>query len=179
MNRKQSPALNLIRVRNQPGNRSRGILKAGNLALPVALGRSGILANKREGDGSTPRGRFRLLRLWRRGDRALRLATQLPTRLIQKDDGWNEDPTDRNYNRPVKVPVSSNADRLWRDDHLYDLIIELDHNTRPRVAKMGSAVFIHFARDGFKPTAGCVALRPADLRRLLPRLSRNTFIDIR
>lgn len=99
-------------------------------------------------------------------------------RRIRQDDGWNENPGDHNYNRPVKLPASSGADRLWREDHLYDFIIELDHNTRPRVANLGSAVFIHFAREGFKPTAGCVGLRPSDLRRLLPRLSNKTEIVI-
>jgi L,D-peptidoglycan transpeptidase YkuD (ErfK/YbiS/YcfS/YnhG family) len=63
-------------------------------------------------------------------------------------------------------------------DHLYDVIIELDHNTRPRVARRGSAVFIHHARDGFGPTAGCVALRPHDLKALLGRLTSKTRIKI-
>jgi hypothetical protein len=71
------------------------------------------------------------------------------------------------------------GDRLWRDDPLYDLVIELDHNTRPRIAGRGSAVFIHLAREGFLPTAGCVALRGDDLRRLLPRLRKNAAIEIR
>lgn len=178
MNRKCCPSFRRIKLASRPGNRSRGLLRAGNLTLPVSLGRAGIKANKREGDGATPRGRFRLLRLWWRTDRSPRPRTLLPSRRIKPDDGWCEDPNDKNYNRTVKVPLSSGADRLWRDDHLYDFIIELDHNTRPRVAGLGSAVFIHFARDGFKPTAGCVGLRPADLRRLLPSLSPNTLIEI-
>ena len=62
-------AFTLIRVRASPGHRTRGVLLAGPLAIPVALGRGGILANKREGDGATPRGRFRLVRLWWRADR--------------------------------------------------------------------------------------------------------------
>ncbi len=171
-------ALRLIRVWRQAGSPTRGHLVAGNLVFPVALGRSGIRTNKREGDGGTPRGRFRLIRLWWRADRLPRPQTQLPVRRISKDDGWSEDPRDRNYNRPVRIPENSKADRLWRDDHLYDLIIELDHNTRPRVANMGSAVFIHFARDGMTPTAGCVALRRGDLPKLLPLLARDCWIEI-
>jgi L,D-peptidoglycan transpeptidase YkuD (ErfK/YbiS/YcfS/YnhG family) len=178
MNGKRSPEFRLIRVRAKPGHRTQGFALAGGRMIPVSLGRAGIRANKREGDGSTPRGRFRLLRLWWRRDRIPHPATALPSRRIAQDDGWSEEPGDRNYNRPVKVPASSDADRLWREDHLYDFIIELDHNTRPRIANLGSAVFVHFARDGFKPTAGCVGFRPSDLRRLLPRLSRNTLIDI-
>jgi L,D-peptidoglycan transpeptidase YkuD (ErfK/YbiS/YcfS/YnhG family) len=179
MNGKRSPNFRLIRVRAKPGDRTRGLLVMGARTLPVSLGRSGIRANKREGDGSTPRGRFRLIRLWWRADRVRYPSTALPFRRIRPDDGWSENPQDRNYNRPVKVPASSGADRLWREDHLYDFIIELEHNTRPRVANLGSAVFIHFAREGFKPTAGCVGLRPSDLKRLLPHLSRHTLIDIR
>jgi L,D-peptidoglycan transpeptidase YkuD (ErfK/YbiS/YcfS/YnhG family) len=171
--------LRRIRVSAAAGERTRGHLQAGNLVFPVALGRTGILTNKREGDGGTPRGTFRLLRLWWRADRLSRPLTRLSTRRIGKDDGWSEDPGDRNYNRPVKIPDRSNADRLWRDDHLYDLIVELDHNTRPRIANRGSAVFIHFAREGFKPTAGCVALKRSDLLKLLRLIARDCWIEIR
>ena len=168
-----------LRVSAAPGNRSRGHLHYGNLALPVALGRSGIKANKREGDGSTPRGTFRLLRLWWRADRLPHPSTGLPVRRIKNNDAWCEDPNDRNYNRPVKLSPSSTVDRLKRDDRLYDLVIEIDHNTRPRVKNLGSAVFVHVARSGFSSTAGCVALDATTLRRLLPHLSRNTKIEIR
>lgn len=151
---------------------------AGSAQIPVALGRGGILANKREGDGGTPRGRFRLVRLWWRADRAPKPRTFLPTRRIGKHDGWSEDPRDRRYNRPIHVPDTAPGDRLWRQDRLYDLIIELDHNTRPRVAGRGSAVFVHVARDGFKPTAGCVALQTPRLLRLLERVGPKTKIVI-
>jgi L,D-peptidoglycan transpeptidase YkuD (ErfK/YbiS/YcfS/YnhG family) len=147
-------SIDILRVRAKAGQRTRGWLVAGPLALPVALGRSGIKANKREGDGGTPRGTFLLRRLWWRADRAPRPRTRLPVRRIGRYDGWCEDPRDRRYNRPVQVPKQSTADRLWRTDRLYDLIIEISHNTRPRVAGRGSAVFIHIAREKFGPTAG-------------------------
>jgi L,D-peptidoglycan transpeptidase YkuD (ErfK/YbiS/YcfS/YnhG family) len=148
------------------------------MAIPVALGRAGIKANKFEGDGATPRGTFRLVRLWWRADRHPRPQTALPLRAIRLDDGWCEDTADRHYNRPVKVPPGSMADRLTRADALYDFIIELDHNTRPRVAGRGSAVFIHAARLGLAPTAGCVALKLPALRRLLARLGPHTRMVI-
>src|SRR5215813_11053619 len=151
-------ALSLIRVRARPGNRTRGILSAGPRSLPVVLGRGGIRANKREGDGATPRGRFRLVRLWWRADRHPRPPTPLPARRITPDLAWCEDTTDRRYNRPFRRSANEPGDRLWRDDRLYDFLIELDHNTRPRVAGRGSAVFIHVARPNRAPTAGCVAL---------------------
>src|SRR5476651_941956 len=170
--------LSSITVRHRPGFPSRGWLIAGPLALPVALGRGGIKANKREGDGATPRGSFRLKRLWWRAGRHPRPATFLPIQRIMPDDGWCEDPSDRHYNRRIKVPPDSKADRLTRKDNLYDFIVELDHNTRPRIAGRGSAVFMHLARENFGPTAGCVALEPGKLRGLLSRLGPHTRIAI-
>ncbi len=168
-----------LRVRSRPGDRAQGWLSVGSLTLPVALGRGGIRANKREGDGGTPRGRFRLLRLWWRADRHPRPATRLPARRITGDIAWCEDPGDRRYNRPFRRAAAAPGDRLWRDDRLYDFIIEIDHNSRPRVAGRGSAVFIHVARPGFRPTAGCVAMTLPRLRWLLGRVGPQTHIDIR
>ena len=166
----------MVRVRAAAGDRQRGWLTAPGLEIPVALGRGGILANKVEGDGGTPRGVFHPRRVWVRTDRLPRPITQLPVRSIAPDDAWCEDPDDRRYNRPMRW--DGTGDRLVRDDHLYDMIIEIDHNTRPRVARRGSAVFLHLARDGFKPTAGCVAMTRGNLMRLLARLGPRTKIVI-
>jgi L,D-peptidoglycan transpeptidase YkuD (ErfK/YbiS/YcfS/YnhG family) len=171
-------ALRAFRVRTRPGDRTKGWLIVGPLTLPVALGRGGIRADKREGDGATPRGTFALVRLWWRADRRPRPITRLPVRRIRPDDAWCEDPADRRYNQPFRLATGQTGDRLRRADHLYDLIIEIDHNTRPRVARRGSAVFIHLARPGFAPTAGCVALEAGALRRLLVRLGPETRVDI-
>jgi L,D-peptidoglycan transpeptidase YkuD (ErfK/YbiS/YcfS/YnhG family) len=165
-------------VRAAPGSRTRGVLTAGPLAFPVALGRGGILANKREGDGATPRGRFRLRQLWWRADRMARPATLLPARRIGAQDAWCEDPADRRYNRAMAIPLGHAGDRLRRADQLYDLIIETDHNARPRVTRRGSAVFVHIARPGLAPTAGCIAMPKPRLRQLLARLGPNTRIII-
>jgi L,D-peptidoglycan transpeptidase YkuD (ErfK/YbiS/YcfS/YnhG family) len=167
-----------IRVNPRPGNPRQGWLAAGPHRLLVALGRGGVRANKREGDGGTPRGRFRLVQLWWRPDRRPRPATRLPVRRITPTDAWCEDPADRRYNRHVRRGAGTPGDRLWRDDHLYDLIIEIDHNTRPRTAGRGSAVFLHVARPGFAPTAGCVAFAAPALLRLLARLGPRTRISI-
>jgi L,D-peptidoglycan transpeptidase YkuD (ErfK/YbiS/YcfS/YnhG family) len=170
--------LRRLTVRRKPGHPTRGWLVAGPLALPVAIGRGGVKANKREGDGSTPRGTFRLRRLWWRADRHARPRTLLPSTRIAGDDGWCEDPRDRRYNKRVKVPPGSKGDRLKRTDSLYDFIVEIDHNTRPRIAGRGSAVFIHIARDGFAPTAGCIALTMNSLRHLLQRVGPRTKIVV-
>jgi L,D-peptidoglycan transpeptidase YkuD (ErfK/YbiS/YcfS/YnhG family) len=171
-------SLHQLRVSPAPGNPRRGWLLAGPVAIAVALGRGGVIVNKREGDGATPRGSFRLVRLWWRADRHRRPRTFLPLRRISPSDAWCENPNDRRYNRPVRLQPGATGDRLWRNDRLYDFVIELDHNTRPRVAGRGSAVFIHVARDKLAPTAGCVALPPDAMRRLLSRLGPHTRIVI-
>jgi L,D-peptidoglycan transpeptidase YkuD (ErfK/YbiS/YcfS/YnhG family) len=168
----------LIRVRRGTAGRSRGLLLAGAHAIPVVLGRGGIAADKREGDGATPRGRFGLTRLWWRADRLPRPSTRLPVRRIDPALAWCENPADRRYNRPFRRTANEPGDRLWRDDRLYDLVIEISHNTRPRIAGRGSAVFLHVARPDRSGTAGCVALDGKDLQRLLRRLGPNTRIDI-
>jgi L,D-peptidoglycan transpeptidase YkuD (ErfK/YbiS/YcfS/YnhG family) len=170
--------LSIIRVRGRPGTRTRGILIAGGLAIPVVLGRAGIRANKREGDGATPRGRFRLVRLWWRADRAARPRTLLPVRRIEGTIAWCEDVADRRYNRPFRRSANEPGDRLWREDRLYDVVIEIDHNTCPRVIGRGSAVFVHFARPERSPTAGCVAFSGRDLARLVTRFGPKTRILI-
>lgn len=167
-----------IRVRPAAGNPCRGWLTIAGRAIPVALGRGGIKADKREGDGGTPRGRFRPLRLWFRADRAGRPRTALPIRRIGAADGWDECPASRSYNRPVRLRAGEAGDRLRREDHLYDFIIEIDHNTRPRVAGRGSAVFLHLARPGLAPTAGCIAMTARDMRHLLGRIGPRTRIII-
>ncbi|MFL9825884.1 L,D-transpeptidase [Rhodoplanes sp. SY1] len=175
--------LSRIVVAARPGAPTRGWLIAGPLRLPVALGRTGLKADKREGDGATPRGIFRPVRLWWRPDRGPFACSGLPATRITSDLAWCEDPSDRRYNRPFRRALRADGsgepgDLLWRDDRLYDLVIEIDHNRRPRVAGRGSAVFIHVAREGFAPTAGCVALAPGDLRRLLARIGPRTRIVV-
>jgi L,D-peptidoglycan transpeptidase YkuD (ErfK/YbiS/YcfS/YnhG family) len=148
------------------------------MRIAVTLGRAGIRADKREGDGATPSGTFRPVRLWWRADRMPRPRTLLPVRPIRPDDAWCEDPTDRRYNRPFRLRPGEPGDRLRRDDHLYDVIVEIDHNTRPRVAGRGSAVFLHLARPDLGPTAGCIATDLGSLARLLAKIGPKTRIVV-
>ncbi|RTL53948.1 MAG: hypothetical protein EKK40_05245 [Bradyrhizobiaceae bacterium] len=170
--------LSAILIRAAAGRPRQGWLFAGDWTVPVSLGRGGIRADKREGDGGTPRGVFHPLRLWWRADRNPRPRTRLPVRRIDPADAWSEDPADRRYNRPVRAADGAPGDRLMRDDHLYDFIIEIDHNSRPRVAGRGSAVFLHLARENFSPTAGCVGMTRANMLRLLERIGPQTRIVI-
>lgn len=167
-----------ITIRTAAGNRQRGWLQLDGRAIPVALGRGGILTDKREGDGGTPRGVFHPVRLWWRADRHARPRTALPVRRITTVDAWSEDPADRHYNQPIQIRDGEPGDRLKREDHLYDFIIEIDHNTRPRIPGRGSAVFLHLARDNFAATAGCVGMTKRAMLRLLTRLGPETRIVI-
>jgi len=167
-----------IMIRTAAGNRKRGWLRLDGRIIPVALGRGGIRTDKREGDGGTPRGVFHPLRLWWRDDRHARPRTALPVRRITATDAWSEDPADRRYNQPIKIRDGEPGDRLRREDHLYDFIIEIDHNTRPRIPGRGSAVFLHLARKDFAPTAGCVGMTRAAMLRLLARIGPETRIVI-
>ena len=170
--------LPLVRIRAAAGDRNRGWLSGGGQTIKVALGRGGIRANKREGDGATPWGTFRPLRLWWRADRHPRPFSFLPVRAITPADAWCEDVASRHYNQPLRLALNQGGDRLTREDHLYDFIVEIDHNTSPRIAGRGSAVFLHLARDDFTPTAGCVSMTKGAMLRLLERLGPETKIVI-
>jgi L,D-peptidoglycan transpeptidase YkuD (ErfK/YbiS/YcfS/YnhG family) len=156
----------------------RGLMLLDGRAIPVALGRTGIRANKFEGDGATPRGSFHARKLWWRADRHPRPKGRLPAGAIAPQDAWCEDPESRHYNRPIRLAANATGDRLTRADHLYDFVVEIDHNVRPRVARRGSAVFLHLARPGYGPTAGCVAMTRASMLHLLQRLGPSTRIVI-
>ena len=170
--------LSAISVRPAAGDPRRGWLTADGWTVPVALGRGGILANKREGDGGTPRGTFYPRQLWWRADRLPKPRTFLPVRPIRPEDAWCEDPQDRHYNQPIRLVRDQAGDRLTREDHLYDFIVEIDHNAAPRIAGRGSAVFLHLARTNFSPTAGCVSMTKSAMLRLLRRMGPQTKIMI-
>jgi L,D-peptidoglycan transpeptidase YkuD (ErfK/YbiS/YcfS/YnhG family) len=154
-------------VRSLSKAASRGVVLLGQSALPCALGFSGAKVRKREGDRATPVGRWTVRRVYFRADRVRRPRTGLPVKPLRPDDGWCDAPQDPRYNQLIRHPYQASAEVLWRTDHVYDLILVLDHNERPRLRGHGSAVFVHLARPGWTPTEGCIALREQDLRRLL------------
>ena len=176
---KSPRALGTLTVRARPGHPTQGFLRAGPLVFPCALGRGGIVANKREGDGGTPLAAMRVLSGYFRGDQfAAARRTRLEMRPIGADLGWCEVPGDRNYNRPVKIPYGASHERMKRDDRLYDACLVLDWNISPRRRGRGSAIFFHLARPGFTPTQGCVAVGPRAMARLLPHLAAGTVLKV-
>ncbi len=170
--------LDFLKVHAEPGCRTRGIIVAGSTVVACALGRSGVLASKREGDGATPAGTWPLRGVYVRRDRVGRPSTALPVTAIDPGLGWSDDPRDPFYNRPVRLPRAYRHERMWRDDGLYDLVVVLGHNNSPPAPGMGSAVFLHLARPDYAPTEGCVAVAPGDMLRLLPRLGPSTRLVV-
>jgi len=144
-----------------------GMCTWGDRRVRCALGRTGVRAEKREGDGATPAGVFPLRSVMYRPDRVAPPATNLPVRAIVVDDGWCDDRADPAYNQLIRLPHSARHERLWRDDGLYDLLAVIGYNDDPVVPGAGSAIFLHVAAPGYGPTEGCVAVAIADLIALL------------
>lgn len=167
-----------VHVRARSASTPRGLLTAGNITVPCALGSAGIRSRKREGDGATPRGRWPLLRALVRRDRMRLIGTGLPLSPIRRSDGWCDQAGDRNYNRPVHLPYPAGHERLWRDDGLYDVVIILDYNIRSRRRNFGSAIFFHLAKPDYGPTQGCVAVAPRHMRRIAALCGRATCMRI-
>jgi L,D-peptidoglycan transpeptidase YkuD (ErfK/YbiS/YcfS/YnhG family) len=166
----QCPQLPQLIVRTLSPGSTRGWLCYGSFLWPCALGRSGIRAQKREGDGATPRGQFVIREVYFRPGPVRRFKTATGLNGLTPAMGWCDAIADRNYNRQVTLPYPASTERLWRDDGLYDLVIVLGHNDRPRVRGRGSAIFIHVARPGFSPTEGCIALERRHLIMLLSHM---------
>jgi L,D-peptidoglycan transpeptidase YkuD (ErfK/YbiS/YcfS/YnhG family) len=173
-----APARTGIIVTGLSGSATRAILRGGGRSFICALGHAGRKARKREGDGATPVGTWVARQVFYRPDRVLRPQTRLPVRPLGRRDGWCDDAADRNYNRPVRHPYPASAEHLWRQDHLYDIVVVLGYNERPRRRGRGSAIFMHVAAPDFKPTQGCIALRERDLRLLLQKLGRDARVRV-
>lgn len=145
-----------------------------------AIGRTGIIAaaDKREGDGKTPIGRWIMREVFYRPDCIAKPATMLPVRALDSDDGWCDAPDDPNYNKFVRHPYKASAERLWRDDNLYDIIVVLGYNDKPVKPGMGSAIFLHVARPDFGASSGCITLRQADLLNVLRSADESSCVEV-
>ncbi len=158
-----------------------GQIRLTDRTVRCALGKAGVIAaaDKREGDNKSPIGVWALRYVLYRPDVYPEgPQTALPIRAMEPDDGWCDAPNDPAYNRPVKLPYPASAERLWREDHVYDLIGVLAHNDDPPVSGMGSAIFLHLAREGYLGTEGCVALARRDLEALLAAAGPGDAIEI-
>lgn len=146
--------------------------------VACALGRGGIRAEKREGDGVTPAGVWPIRRVLYRPDRVAEPRTRLPITPIREEDGWCDDPADPAYNQPVTRPYAASHEAMWREDGLYDLVAILGHNDDPPEPGRGSAIFLHVARADYGPTEGCVALALPDLLMLLEQIEPDSALHV-
>jgi L,D-peptidoglycan transpeptidase YkuD (ErfK/YbiS/YcfS/YnhG family) len=146
--------------------------------VSCALGCGGIAIKQSEGDGITPVGNFALLSVMVRDDRLALPETALSISTINKNDGWCDDPAAPDYNSPVTLPHSANHEKLYRDDALYDVIVDVDYNRTETISGKGSAIFIHVAQPTYSPTKGCIALALKDLLELLKSCDGDTRLII-
>ena len=155
-----------------------GYLKYKDLKFKCALGKSGIGNKKIEGDNITPKGTFVIVKIYYRSDRIKKISSKYKLIKIIKTMGWCDDPKSRKYNQPIKLPSKYSHEILYRRDDIYDLILILNYNMKPTIKNKGSAIFIHVTKKNYKKTAGCIALKKADLLYLVKEIKKNTKVII-
>ena len=159
---------------------SDGIFSGADFKFRCAIGRSGMTkaTEKKEGDGASPIGCWPLRRVFYRADKIAAPDTELPLLPIREHDGWCDDPADPQYNRLVTLPYTASHEKMWRDDDVYDIVVELGHNDDPPVPGLGSAIFLHVAKPDYQPTEGCIALSETDLRTVLKLVELGSHLEI-
>ena len=155
-----------------------GYLSFKNLKFQCALGKAGIGKKNKEGDTITPRGIFKLVKVFYRADKIKNFKTSLKKIKIKKNMGWCDDPKSKFYNKLIKLPSKFRYEKLYRSDRLYDLVVVLNYNLNPIIKNKGSAIFIHVTKKPLKKTAGCIALKKKNLIKLLSVIKKNTKIKI-
>ena len=155
-----------------------GYLKYKNFKFRCSLGKAGIKKKTKEGDQVTPKGIFKVIKIYYRKDKIKKIISPIKKIQIKKNMGWCDDPKSDLYNQQIKLPNKFSYEKLYRKDGLYDIILVLNYNTSPIVKKKGSAIFIHIAKRQFKPTEGCIGLKKNDLIKLLKKIKKNTKIKI-
>jgi L,D-peptidoglycan transpeptidase YkuD (ErfK/YbiS/YcfS/YnhG family) len=155
-----------------------GYLKYKNFKFRCSLGKAGIKKKTKEGDQVTPKGIFKVIKIYYRKDKIKKIISPIKKIQIKKNMGWCDDPKSDLYNQQIKLPSKFSYEKLYRKDGLYDIILVLNYNTSPIVKKKGSAIFIHIAKRKFKPTEGCIGLKKNDLIKLLKKIKKNTKIKV-
>jgi L,D-peptidoglycan transpeptidase YkuD (ErfK/YbiS/YcfS/YnhG family) len=155
-----------------------GHLKYKHLRFRCALGKSGIGEKKIEGDNITPQGIYKIVKIYYRKDRFKKIISKFNLLKIKKNMGWCDDPNSKKYNQLIKLPTKFSHEKLHRTDHIYDLILVLNYNTKPIIKNKGSAIFIHIAKKKYRPTSGCIALNKLNLIELLENINTKTKVKI-
>jgi len=155
-----------------------GYLKYKNLKFRCALGKGGVKKKIIEGDNITPKGIFKIIKIYYRPDKIKKIKTLIKKIKIKKNMGWCDDPNSDFYNKQIKLPTKLSHEKLYRNDNLYDLIAVLNYNTNPIIKNKGSAIFMHIGKDSYKKTKGCIALKREHLITIISKIKKNTKIKI-
>jgi L,D-peptidoglycan transpeptidase YkuD (ErfK/YbiS/YcfS/YnhG family) len=155
-----------------------GYLKYNNLKFRCALGKAGVESRKQEGDNVTPKGTFKIVKIYYRSDRIKKISSKFRPIKITKNMGWCDDPNSKNYNQLIKLPTKYGHEKLHKKNNVYDLIVVLNYNMSPIIKNKGSAIFIHVAKKKYKKTAGCIALKKIHLLNLIKKIKKNTKVII-
>jgi L,D-peptidoglycan transpeptidase YkuD (ErfK/YbiS/YcfS/YnhG family) len=155
-----------------------GYLQYKNLKFRCALGKAGIKKKEKEGDNVTPKGIFKITRVYYRPDRIKNITTEVKKIKIKKNMGWCDDPDSFHYNKQIKLPSKFSHEKLYRKDNLYDLFLVVNYNTNPVIKNKGSAIFLHITKDSYKKTKGCISLKRGDLIQLVSKIRKNTKIKV-
>ena len=149
-----------------------------NYKAKCAVGKRGISIKKKEGDFITPKGTFKIREIFYRKDRVQNLITRIKKTVIRKNMGWCDDPKSKKYNKLINFPFKYGAERLYRRENIYDIILVLNFNMNPVKKYKGSAIFIHVAKKSFQPTKGCIALNKSELIKLVKSIKKNSIVNI-
>jgi L,D-peptidoglycan transpeptidase YkuD (ErfK/YbiS/YcfS/YnhG family) len=155
-----------------------GYLKYKNFKFRCALGKGGIKQKEREGDFITPKGKFKLIKIYYRSDRIKKISSVLKKIKIKKNMGWCDDVSSNYYNKQIKINKKFSHEKLYRKDKVYDIVVVLNYNLNPIIKGKGSAIFLHVAKKNYKKTQGCIALKKNELLNLVSKIKRNTQIKI-
>jgi L,D-peptidoglycan transpeptidase YkuD (ErfK/YbiS/YcfS/YnhG family) len=155
-----------------------GYLKYNDIKFKCALGKAGIGKKKIEGDNITPKGTFKIIKIYYRKDRIKEINSAFSLIQIKKNMGWCDDPKSKKYNQLIKLPSKDRNEKLFRNDRIYDLILVLNYNMNPIIKNKGSAIFIHIAKNNYTKTKGCIALKKKDLIQIISKIKRDTKIII-
>jgi L,D-peptidoglycan transpeptidase YkuD (ErfK/YbiS/YcfS/YnhG family) len=155
-----------------------GYLKYKNLKFRCSLGKAGVKKKIKEGDNVTPKGIFKITKIYYRADRIKKIKANIKKIKIEKNMGWCNDSKSDFYNKEINLPSKLTHERLYRSDNIYDLIAVLNYNMNPVVKNKGSAIFMHIAQNSYKKTQGCIALNKKNLIQIISRIKKNTKIKV-
>ena len=155
-----------------------GYLNYKNFKFRCALGKNGIRQKEREGDFVTPKGKYKLIKIYYRADRIKKIRSPLKKIKIKKNMGWCDDVNSKYYNKQIKINKKISHEKLYRKDKVYDIVVVLNYNINPIIKGKGSAIFLHVAKKNYKKTQGCIALKKSELLNLVSKIKKNTQIKI-